>query len=350
MYQQPYYAGQRITINPRSIVSTSVYEGGNWVRSKAQRLSECNLKDNNHKGKLSNKARSKLFNAVNWLVDSAKWKGIYSKVDKKHYYFKVNFITLTIPTQQNQDVTQKKINKLLHTFLSYARKYFHLRNYVWKIERGKHGHLHIHITTDTFIHYLKLRECWNRILQREGLLDNYYDRYGNYNPNSTDVHATKKVKNLAGYLCKYMSKDGNTTESYTGRLWGCNFHISKANKCSVIIQPDEVQEQCAQLFDNPFERLELFSKPDNMGTRYFFGYFFKLNEDDWRNVIKGKIKETYDHHRSSIRNNTSKADELYLTVDSYVQVKDSPAEALTFDVVSKNRKLDVQEKFEFSYN
>lgn len=75
------------------------------------------------------------------------------------------FLTLTLPAKQTH--TDEELTKYcINPFLSYARKYFGVRYYVWKKELQKNGNLHYHFVTDRFIDAQCLRRCWNRILNR----------------------------------------------------------------------------------------------------------------------------------------------------------------------------------------
>jgi hypothetical protein len=102
-----------------------------------------------------------------------------------------------------------------------------LHNYVWKLEAHKDGRLHVHLSTDIFYHYNDLRSAWNRILQREGLLDYHFKKFNDYNPNSTDVHAVQKIYDMAAYLAKYISKSYQNEESFKGKIWGQSKGLSK---------------------------------------------------------------------------------------------------------------------------
>lgn len=46
----------------------------------------------------------------------------------------------------------------------------------------------------------------------------FKDTFGHTDPNSTDVHAVYKVKNIAAYISKYMSKDADKATTIKGVL------------------------------------------------------------------------------------------------------------------------------------
>ena len=311
----PIHTDQRFSIRPTYVVSMPIYSGGNSIRSRAQRAIESNLKDNKHKGDLSLKAAKRIRNSINWLIHSAKLKRVYSKADKKHYWFKVNFITLTIPAQPNIEVNGKLVHKLLHTWLSYSRKYFYLHNYVWKIERGSGGLLHVHLTTDTFVHYRKLRDSWNRILLKEGLSDKYFEEHGHYDPNSTDVKTVRKIKNVAGYLSEYLAKGADLGDDFKNRIWGCNYNLSDANKCSYIADVHELGGVTESLFHRDIKWRRIESKPDSLGNTKSIGEIFFIGTAQWMEIIRGKVKEEYVKHVELIRDATPKPPPEYLVME-----------------------------------
>lgn len=161
---------------------------------------------------LSYKANKRLQDAINLLVLSAKPKTLYVKdlaewqrakglPIRPHIRFRVNFVTLTLPSLQCH--TDKEIhNKVFKDFIRAWKRKSPGLLYVYKAEVQDNGNLHYHLTTNSFLHYRKLRNMWNRACNLLG----YVDRCSVTDPNSTDVHAVKNVKNLGGYLCAYVSK------------------------------------------------------------------------------------------------------------------------------------------------
>lgn len=314
---QIYHTEQRFSIFPTYIVSTPIFSGIDRARSSRQLESEKNLQDNSNKGVLSKKAVTRLRNSVNWLVNSAGYKKVWCKREQKHFYFKINFITLTIPQQPDKDITPTLLQECLHNWLVYARKYLHLRNYVWKIEKGDKGKLHIHITADAFIHYKQVRESWNQIIMKKGLSCSYFNKTGHYNPNSTDVHSVRKVKDVAAYLCKYMSKETGLDKGFDKRIWGCSMLLSAKNKCTCIVDSMEAGEVGRCLMSREIRWKNLESPPDRMGSTKKVGEIFFINTDTWSRLIRGKLKEHYDNHRSYIRKNISVPEKGFFEIDYF---------------------------------
>jgi len=317
IFSTPTHIANDVYIQPNYFIIKKQYEGVTFTRSKAQRDNEVNLKDNTAKAVLSEKATSKLRNSINWLVHSAKYKRVWSKRDQKAFWFKVNFITLTVPPQANSVVSEKAFQKALNTFLTYSRKYFYLHNYVWKIEAHEDNRLHIHITTDTFIHYAKLRAAWNRILQSNGLLDSHFDKYSDYNPNSTDVHAVHKVNKIAAYMCEYMVKKPNLPEGYKGRIWSCSYSLSAKHKCYCEL-PRDYNNRDYSFLNNPVIKYRAIeTKANLMGEKMKIAAMYMLKEADWGVHMDGLIKDAYNDHRKRIRDGTPASPQEYRTIDFF---------------------------------
>ena len=255
--------------------------------------------------------------AINWLSAQAVPKRVYCKKSNKSYYFKINFITLTFPHTNGAEIHGKIVSKCLHTWLIYARKYFYLHNYVWKIERGVKGNLHIHLTSDTYVDYRKLRDSWNRILIKNGLIDEHFKKFNEYDPNSTDVHAVRDVDNLAGYMASYMTKKSNLGEDFTGRIWGCSRELSDKNKCQYIADVGELTSVAAPLMNPEIEWKPIETEPDMMGNRKRIGEIYFIKAHYWSSLMYGKLKQTYINHLYTLRNKAPQIPINYLIQEDY---------------------------------
>ena len=314
-FSTPIHIANDVYIQPTYFIVKKQYEGVTFTRSQKQIDNEVNLKDNKSKGILSKKAISNLRNSINWLIHASKYKRVWSKRDHKAFWFKVNFITLTIPPQSDQVVNEKKFQECLNVFLVYARKFMWLDNYVWKIEAHEDKRLHIHLTTDTFINYKDLRSAWNRILQSKGLLQSHFEKFGNYNPNSTDIHAIHKVNKVAAYMCEYMAKKPNLPDGYKGRIWSCSYSLSQKNKCYCELEP-QYNKRDYSFLNNPAIRYKAIeTKADSMGTKKRIADMYFLSEYDWQMNMDGLIKEAYNERRKSIRDGTRSSPQEYRQID-----------------------------------
>lgn len=181
------------------------------------------------------------------------------------------FVTLTLPSTQNHP--DKFIRRhLLGRFIKAMKRKHDVKYYFHRSEPQANGNIHFHLLMDSFIKWEDVRGNWNFILEKYGYIDDYraaqeewhkngfklrpelvkrrkdkrtgkmvggwteekqrkaYD-YGvqtNWgNPNSSDIHALKKIKNVSAYLCKYLTKteqDKNKPQvrAIEGRIWGAS--------------------------------------------------------------------------------------------------------------------------------
>jgi hypothetical protein len=361
---QAVFVGQNVYVKPSYLVSMPEFcyfdrETGEIVKNprtmtEAFIENQKNLADNQAGGKLSRKAVTGLRNSINWLCVSARKKRVFKREANTNFFFKINFVTLTLPDTPapiTSDVLQKQ---LLNPFLTYMRKYQGLRNYVWRLEFQANGKLHVHLSADTFLHHRVIRDAWNRLLEKNGYLKMFLEKNGHLDPNSTDVHATRKIKNMAAYLAKYMSKKGS---SYTlakpdrkkkpvrlhamnpkawyrqrinfwnssfnprpikGRIWGCSAALSKANKLSVHVPADQCGKELRCLMDNEIPYQDILAKPKQKQAGLYdqvsqvveqarkIGEVYFLNAVHWFSKIDGKIKQAFADTRRSIAslNNT----------------------------------------------
>jgi hypothetical protein len=295
------YIGQNVYIRPNYIISLPEYDTKRNFYGQSFLDNKKNLKENSHKGKLSAKSQKELKNAVNWLVASAKKKSVYHKESEQYYTFKVNFVTLTLPDTLTEVTDTDFKEKLLNPFLTYLRKYKNLKNYIWKLEFQENGKLHAHLTTDSFIYWKDLRKIWNKRLIDSGYMDEFIKKFGHSDPNSTDVHSVYKVTNIAAYIAKYMAKNEQLTKGIKGRIWGCNYEISRNSKPKLFVWANEIAEIMKPLFNPLIEYKPIMSPPDSCGQTTQFGEIFFMKEFSW-NLIKNEIKDIYLDTCHKIRN------------------------------------------------
>jgi hypothetical protein len=165
-----------------------------------------NLQLNYNHNQLSKKAKGKAKRAIKYLLYNSAKKTFYNPKTNSTYSFNVNFITLTLSSPQIH--TDKEIiHSCLNQFFIEAKNKWNLEKYVWKKEYQENGRVHFHILTNVWIPWQELRNVWNRIQNKLGYLDRYEEIRFKKNPNSTDVHSLRKIKNVPAYILKYMTKE-----------------------------------------------------------------------------------------------------------------------------------------------
>lgn len=336
--------GYNAYIKPHYIVVCPEWSSASNLPSVRFLENQKNLANNQHSGLLSKKSVSKLRSAINWLVCSAKPKSVFSEHLQKWFTFKINFITLTIPYCHKKPSNRELKEKLLNPFLTLMRSKYGLNNYVWKVEFQANGMPHVHFTTDSFIHWRVIKRCWNKLLLDNGYMADYtnkfwgcdFDKYlslipaksavdrakakkafeagqasGWRQPNSTDVHSVKSVKDIAAYISKYMAKNSQLSEKFTGRIWGCSFEISRALSTSVFVDPSQASEVLKPLFSNQIEFMPILGKPDAFGRQNTIAEMFKLKYSDWKNKISGALREKFEFTCQSLAGLVSNSPSFY---------------------------------------
>lgn len=236
-----------------SIVAFYKRSGKSTFRTEAKKRSIENLaKQETYTGMVTHGSQKRLTKAIEILLQVAEPKKM--TFDGREYWFKVNFITLTLYSF-NRRVPGKEAHKnCLEPLLLWLRRKHGMKAYVWKAElqsnRDDCHQLHYHLTTDCYVDKYELRDKWNELQRKAGYLDYYFEKYGHWNANSTDVHATHKKRNLVGYLKKAivrysdkkkyqhlrskhskpniiaeMAKNDQNNETIEGKVWDCSINI-----------------------------------------------------------------------------------------------------------------------------
>jgi len=192
-------------------------------RWKSKNMKE--IRATRYKGFLSAGAKKRLAKATSLLCQSAKKHWIYNEVSKRYFSHRLSFITLTV-SDPTQKLTAKDAYKnLLSHFLQWLRRTKNCKTYIWKAELQQNGQIHYHITTPSFINYQEIRNKWNFLQRRNGLLEKYHADKGHYNPNSTDIHEVIDIQNMAAYLIKYITKESQNKNSLGGKIWDCSENL-----------------------------------------------------------------------------------------------------------------------------
>ncbi len=228
-------------------------------------------------GNVSKTAKRKITNAINYLLLTTNSKKVYSRISGRYFSMKIAFVTLTLPAKQKHSDNEIKA-KLLNQFLIEMKKRWKVDKYVWRAEKQHNGNLHFHILVNKFIPALEMRDVWNRICNKLGYVDDYRQNMKKFheggfkvredllqywpkrdqknayekgiksnwaNPNTTDIHSTRKLGNVRNYLIKYLSKneiiDPETGEIFEkaleqkGRIWGCSQNLSNLKGARVDV-------------------------------------------------------------------------------------------------------------------
>lgn len=258
-----------ITIHPDKIC---LYKVPHWHPSAPPKRSQEEIKAYNQwkaasiigsersaKGRVSDIARRKMSKAITYLVTMSRQKQSHSRFSGRYLQFRLAFITLTLPSPQVHDDNQIK-SECLNQFIIEVKRFYKVKHYVWRAEKQKNGNIHFHILVDKFIPWQEIRDRWNRIINKLGYVDSYREsqkdwhkdgfrhrpellktwsyekQYKAYtrgakshwnSPNSTDVHAIKKINNVKAYVQKYAVKDETSIPNLEKKINQLQNELSK---------------------------------------------------------------------------------------------------------------------------
>lgn len=264
-----------LSISPSGItiyhtwIGTMKNYGDEIIEERKKMERDENLRKNTPNGVLSKKAKKRIENALKWLLFMSKEKKIYHRPLHRFVKFKICFVTVTLASKQHHSDKIIK-SQLLNQLLTELRQQYNMKHYIWRAEKQANGNIHFHILTNVFIPQDSLCKMWNRIQNKLGYVDDYSRRMrseissfsdyynafidsGTYsqlqqryikgkacnwnNPNSTDIHSVRKVKNIAAYLMKYFTKSSQQTGAkdvdksqesiILGKIWGLSESLSK---------------------------------------------------------------------------------------------------------------------------
>lgn len=275
---------------------------------------------NNHNFKISNKAGNRIREKVTWLYHLAKNQTITTHNGKVLYSFKMNFITLTLPSTQKHN-SNILTNECLNQFITECKVKFGMNNYVWRLEFQKNGNAHYHIATDCYIEYWKCKKIWNRIINKLGYVNDYSAKFSKYTfqdyykefhkngqedykilrgrfemgvatkwlePNTVDCRNVTSSKNISFYISKYITKNSDDSlhkivtdredSNSNLRMWFCSRSLSRLS--SLVLN----QEEYSMLFENVMNNLK---EIQQYVYDYCSVFYYKIKEQS--TIVKQSI-------------------------------------------------------------
>jgi hypothetical protein len=194
--------------------------------SSSMRLHIQNLRQMaKYTGIVTSSSQKLIRKSVDKFLQLSKTKRVVNPITNKVQKFKLTFVTLTIANNETMLTASEAYQKLLKPWLRVMKEKYEVDLYLWKAELQARGQIHYHVTLNHWIHHSDVRNTWNNIQNRCGLLANFYKEYGHKNPNSTDIHSVYKIKNIHAYLTKYLSKSEADKGTTIGKIWDCSKRI-----------------------------------------------------------------------------------------------------------------------------
>lgn len=264
-------------------------------RGRSNRYSFANNKSEVDKlayntGKLSHGAKKRLKQSIELLIDISPKKWFTVPSTGKRFQFQITFLTLTLSAPQG-NIPDKTITKtLLDPLLQILRRKYKCKSYVWRAEKQKNGNLHYHITTNQYIPYDTIRDDWNRIQEKLGFITKFSEKNGHTNPNSTDIHSVRGIRDLARYMIKYMSKDVPESQRVYCKQWDCSKDLKYRENISIEIDSD-VHDQLVKI-------------QNTRGVTTYLGERFsqiEMRGFDIRQILPESWKKLYNSYLDRVR-------------------------------------------------
>lgn len=220
----------RVQVRSNCIIAYEKYIGQKSITQLLRRQVNMRLQQQKaYSGAITKGAQKRITRAVNLLILTAKERWIWNEVTGREQKHKLSFITLTVSDNTKNLDAREAYDKLLRPWLQWATRTKGVKTYIWKAELQKRGQIHYHITTHSFLNWKEIRDKWNYLQRINGLLDDFYNRFKHYNPNSTDVHEVYKKSDLTSYLIKYIAKAESQKEKTNGKIWDCSQNLKGTN-------------------------------------------------------------------------------------------------------------------------
>lgn len=162
----------------------------------------------------------------------SKQKTVRSEKERTTFRFYLNFITLTLPSQQIHTDDYIK-DKMLVPFLEWLCRTKGAKMWLWKAESQREGNIHFHITSHIFVHWKVVRFKWNQICNKHGYAKVFQDGSTDGGKSATQVKAAKNAEQIGGYLANYISKK-DTVKIKIKKPKGLPNIESPKGKCSTI--------------------------------------------------------------------------------------------------------------------
>ena len=243
-----------------------------------------------YKGYVSPGAKKRMKKAITLLLQSTPYTYKWNPVIQKTVSHKISFITLTMPNSDKSKDNKYCQKNLLEPMLREFRRNYGMKSYIWKLELQENGNIHYHITTDFIISHNVLRKKWNKLLDRNKMLEGFKKEYGHDNPNSTDIHSVQNVRNLEAYLVKYICKETQNESKIGGKIWDCSLNLKQADYFKM-----EVDTKTALM-------IRELQKARQVVTQYFEkAIYFDFKTSDFYSFFQDGIQSEFFKHLNNIR-------------------------------------------------
>lgn len=279
-----------------------------------------NNKNKTYQGIATKGAKYRMRKAVDTMLQVARPVRILNPISNKVFTHRLSFITLTISSNTKQD-DKFCYNNLLRPFLQWLDKTINVHLYIWKAELQQRGQIHYHLTTPTFILHDRIREKWNYLQKKNGIIKNKEF------PPSTEIKEAKNIRNIEAYMVKEICKDtieiglinevnqnekalcqdlvfGNLISCYPSqsfndktiysKIWDCSENLKKNPYFTIELTDETEAEIQATQASAEYNRIIQTEHCTIIDTK----------ENYQNEILKNNLKKEYDTYINCIKNNT----------------------------------------------
>jgi len=223
-------------------------------------------------------AKYRMRKAVDTMLQITKPQRILNPITNKVFTHRLSFITLTISSTSKQE-DKFCYDNLLRPFLQWLDKTIGVELYIWKAELQQRGQIHYHLTTPTFILHDKIREKWNYLQKKNGIIK------GNQYPPSTEIKEAKNIRNIEAYLVKEICKD--TIETHL-------FNEPNQNEkvlCQDLIFGNIISCYPSQTFNDKTIYSKIWDCSENLKKNPYFT--IEINQENYQEIQQTKATTEY---------------------------------------------------------
>lgn len=287
--------------------------------SYANQFQNKKTKDKTYTGVVTDGSKKRMRRSVDTLLQVTENVKIFNPISNKYFNHRLSFITLTISSNTSYCHILAYQN-LLRPFLQWLDKTIGVGLYIWKAELQQRGQMHYHLTTPTFITHDKIREKWNYLQKKNGIIKN--KEY----PPSTEIKEAKNVKNIEAYMVKEICKNtieiglinqpnqnekamcqdlvyGNIISGYPSqsfcdktiysKIWDCSENLKKNPYFTI-----EIDNENYDLIQNSKAKINI-----NKVIETPHCTILDVNPNYHKQILQHQLKEEYEHYIYCIKNN-----------------------------------------------
>jgi hypothetical protein len=193
---------------------------GKKLSQKQLEALQSNWRAVDYNGYLSKSTRSKILNMLTAWADAINMYRRFGTNEQKKKDKRLRFLTLTLTKEQTllDNVIKRKV---LVPFISMLRAQCGLELYFWRAEAQQNGNIHFHLIIDCYVNKSRVNYLWDLCQWNADILDERPIYTEDYHTASTRIEAVQGEKAVAGYVCKYVTKEDGSRKIF-GRIWGCS--------------------------------------------------------------------------------------------------------------------------------